>query len=101
MRLDDHVERLVAARAEELERTIARTRAESVSLLAEQERKFAEERRAAARELEREVGTRLAETLAAVQRRVEGRLPAGRDDLERAQRRSGTQLEALTQRHGS
>ena len=46
--LDEHVERLVAARSEELERAIARARAESISLLAEQERRFAEERRAAA-----------------------------------------------------
>ena len=50
-RLDDHVERLVAAPAEELERTIARTRSESVSLLADHERRSAEERRNAATEL--------------------------------------------------
>ena len=97
--LDEHVAKLVQARAEELERTIARTRSESVSLLVEHERRFAEERRAVAARLEREVAAQLSETLTGVQRRVEGRLQGWTEDLERAQASLGAQLAALTQRH--
>src|ERR687895_113062 len=44
VRLREFVERESADRAAELERTLARARAESISLLAEEERRLAEER---------------------------------------------------------
>jgi hypothetical protein len=85
-------------RATELERTLVRARADSVSLLAEQERRIAEERRSAAAERSRTAGDELGEAMTAAQKQVEARLAAWRDDLERAQRAVADQLTALGQR---
>jgi hypothetical protein len=85
-------------RSAELERTLARARADSVSIIAEQERRLAEERRAAAAERSRTTGDELGEALTASQQQVEARLAAWRDDLDRAQRAVGDQLTALAQR---
>jgi hypothetical protein len=82
----------------ELERTLARHRADSISLLAEQERRMTEERRAAAAERSRTAGDELGEALTSAHQQVEARLAAWRDDLERAQRAVGDQLAALAQR---
>jgi hypothetical protein len=84
-------------RSAELERTLARARADSVSLLTEQERRFAEERRAAAAERSRTSADELSEALMVAQQQVEARLTAWSDDLERAQRSVVDQLAQLAQ----
>jgi hypothetical protein len=97
-RLGTLIAREADERGAELERTLARARADSVSHLAEQERRMAEERRAAAAERSRAAGDELGEALNAAQQQVQARLAAWRDDLERAQRAVGDQLAALAQR---
>jgi hypothetical protein len=97
-RLQDLVDREAEERAAELERTLARARADSVSLLTEQERRVAEERRRAAAEYERTANASLSEALAANQRQLDARLRAWTEDLERAQRVVATQLDQLKQR---
>src|SRR2546423_5533221 len=72
--LDALVEREAEVRAAELERTLARARADSSSRLAEEERRIADERRAAIVEREERAGEELAAALAGAQRRVEQRL---------------------------
>jgi murein hydrolase activator len=71
---DAVVEREIAERAGELERTISRVRADSLSQLAEEERRIAEERRRDVAERERDATTRLSERLVTVQASVEQRL---------------------------
>jgi hypothetical protein len=85
-------------RSAELERALARARADSVSLLVEQERRIAEERRAAALERSRATADELGEALTAAQQQMEARLIAWADDLERAQRGVVDQLGQLEQR---
>jgi hypothetical protein len=94
-RLRGVVERDTESRAAELERTLARARAESVSLLAVEERRIAEERRSAMAERERRATAELAEALALVERRVEQRLADWASDLDRAQQTLTTQLTQL------
>jgi hypothetical protein len=84
-------------RSVELERTLARARADSISLLTEQERRIAEERRAAAAERLRTTADELGEALTVAQQQVEARLTAWADDLERAQRGVADQIAQLTQ----
>jgi hypothetical protein len=97
-RLENVIQREAAERAAELERTLARARADSASLLAEQERRIAEERRRAAAEQEREANASLAEALTRAQQHIETRLRSWAEDLDRAQRAVGDQLEQLKQR---
>ena len=108
-RVDDQLSRaqarlhaLVAKEADdrsaELERTLARARADSVSLLTQQESRIAEERRAAAAERSRTTADELGEALTVAQQQVEARLTAWADDLERAQRGVVDQLVQLEQR---
>jgi len=97
-RLHSLVAREADERNAELERTLVRARADSVSLLAEQERRIAEERRAAAAERSRTAADELGEAMTAAQRQVEARLTAWADDLERAQRAVVDQLAQLAQR---
>src|SRR4051794_4344670 len=73
-----------AARAAELERTLARARAESTSLLIEEERKIAEERRRDFTQRERDFASSLTESLTATQAQVEQRLAGWAHDLDRA-----------------
>ncbi|MEJ7566805.1 MAG: hypothetical protein WKF41_00935 [Gaiellaceae bacterium] len=82
----------------DLQRWIARVRADSLSLLADEERRIAEERRGELVERERRVAADLAEALATVERRVDERVRAWSDDLDRAQQSLGSQLERLEQR---
>lgn len=100
-RAEARLHALVAKEAEErsaeLERTLARARADSVSLLTQQERQIAEERRAAAAERSRTSADELGEALTAAQQQVEARLAAWADDLERAQRGVADQLAQLAQ----
>jgi hypothetical protein len=97
-RMNSLIAREADERNAELERTLARARADSASMLAEQERRTAEERRAAAAERSRVAEDELGKALTAAQQQVEGRLVAWRDDLERAQRGVADQLAQLAQR---
>jgi hypothetical protein len=97
-RLTSLVDHETDERAAELERTLARARADSSSLLAEQERRLAEERRRAADEREHSAGGALAEAVSAAQAHVEQRLQEWRDDLDRAQRAVADDLGRLAQR---
>ena len=83
-RLFQLVEREAAERATELERTLARARADSASLLEEQERAFAEERRRSFAERERDAVASLSEKLTQTQAQVEQRLAGWAQDLDRA-----------------
>jgi hypothetical protein len=97
-RLNSQVAREAEERSAELERTLARARADSVSILEEQERRIAEERRAAALERSRATADELGEALAVVQQQVDARVNAWRDDLERVQNAAPDQVAQLAQR---
>jgi hypothetical protein len=92
------VARETSASAAELERLLARLRADSLSALAEQERRLAEERRRVLAERDVEATAALSEGLAEAQRRIENRLGGWTDDLERAQQHLTTQLARLAER---
>jgi uncharacterized phage infection (PIP) family protein YhgE len=97
-RLHALVARETEERTTELERVLARARADSTSLMAEQERRIAEERRSAAAERSRVAVDELGEALTKAQRQVEARFNAWNDDLERAQNAVVDQLAQLAQR---
>ena len=85
-------------RMEELERTLARARADSSSRFAEEERRLADERRQELAQRERRIAGELGETLALVERRVEQRLADWSGDLDRIQQAMTTRLAELAQR---
>ena len=87
-----------AGRAAELERTLARARADSLSKLVAEERRIGEERRAALEERERRASAELSEALARVEQRVSHRLAELSIDLERTEQSLSTQLKALADR---
>ena len=91
-RLHDAVERELAQRSLELEHAIARARADSTSMLLEEERRISDERRHAFGEREEEAAARLTEALAATQRRVEQRLAEWSADLDRTQQSYAAQI---------
>ena len=95
------VEAETAAHTEEIRRVLARERADTVSLLASEERRLAEERRATHAQRERQAGEALIAELARSERRLEERLRGFAEDLERAQRHLETQLARLEQRYRS
>ncbi len=97
-RLNAQVAREADERSAELERILARARADSISALEEQERRIAEERRTAAADRSRLAADELGAALVAAQQQVEIRLAAWRDDLEREQRGVTEQLAQLGQR---
>ena len=97
-RLQSLVAREAEERAAELELVLARARADSSSLLAEQERRIAEERRASAAERSRVAVDELGEALTKAQQQVEARFNAWTDDLDRAQHAVVDQLAQLAQR---
>jgi hypothetical protein len=88
-----------AAHTDEIRRVLARERAETTSLLAAEERRLTEERRAAFEARERGTAERLVDEIARTERRLEERLRGFTDDLERAQRHLEAQLARLEQRH--
>lgn len=88
-------------RAAELERTLARARADSVSKLTEEERKIADERRAEFAEQERATADTLTAALTATQTQVEQRLNDWQQDLERAGEAMKERIGALAQHHRS
>jgi hypothetical protein len=108
-RVDDQLSRaqarlsaLVAREADELsaelERILVRARADSTSLLEEQERRIAETHRAEAAERSRAAGDELGHALVITQRQVEARLQAWQSDLDRVQQGVTEQIARLAQR---
>jgi hypothetical protein len=96
--LEALVEEQTTASADELKARLARLRADSISALAEDERRIADERRRELAERERAAGVELADALAAATSRVEERLRGWGDDLERAHQNLETELRRLEQR---
>ena len=92
------VEREKSALSAELELTLARARADSRSVLEEQERQIAEERRAAVEEKERNATTTLGEKLNHVQAQVELRLAEWSQDLDRTAEVTKSRIGELEQR---
>jgi hypothetical protein len=97
-RLRDFVEREAEDRAAELERALARARADSLSLLVEEERKLADDRRREFAERERSVSSSLTEALTATQSQVEQRLAGWAQDLDRAAETTKLNIAELAQR---
>ncbi len=87
-----------ADRAAELERTLARARADSMSLLVEEERKLAEDHRREFAERERAAAASLTEGLTATQAQVEQRLAGWAQDLDRAADATKLRIAELAQR---
>jgi hypothetical protein len=77
------IDQEAAERTAELERTLARARADSVSLLAEEERKLAEAHRRDFADRDREAGAALTAALTTTQAQVEKRLTGWSQDLDR------------------
>src|SRR5215210_2651286 len=88
----------VGARAAELDRTLSRARADSLSKLVAEERRIADERRAAFEDRERKAGAELSEALGRVEQRVAHRLAELTTDLERTEQALVAQLTTLGQR---
>ncbi len=91
------VDEETALHVEEMRRTLARERAASISILAEEERRLGEERRTAFVERERRAGEDLADQLARTERRLEERLRGFTDDLDRSQRHFELQIARVEQ----
>jgi hypothetical protein len=94
-RLRAVIDQETADRAAELERTLARARADSVSLLVEEERRIADERRRDFAERERGAAASLTEALTATQAQVEQRLAGWAQDLDRAAETTKTHIADL------
>jgi len=98
-RARDEVTRVIReeseTRAAEIQRVLARERADFLSRLQEEERRIAEERRRAVAEQERRAIAELTAGLAETQRRVEQRLASWADDLERTQQSLTAELAKL------
>lgn len=77
------VDREAEERAAELERTLARARAESVSLLIDEERKIVDDHRREFAAREQQFAASLTESLTATQTQVEQRLAGWAQDLDR------------------
>ncbi len=82
-------------RTEELSNILARSRADAMSLLAEEERRIAEERRRDVAERERDASARLGEQLVTVQRTVEQRLGDWNNDVAKLQEGLADELKRL------
>jgi hypothetical protein len=92
------VARETAENAAELERSLARARADSVSQLAEEERRIADEHRREFAERDREVAASLMEALTVTQTQVEQRLAGWAQDLDRAAEMTKARIAELAQR---
>jgi hypothetical protein len=99
--IDAVVQRELRERSSDLERGLARGRADSLSAYAEEERRLAENRRKALGESEQRLRHGLAEAFSKVQGQVEQRLAAWHQDLDRAQRQLGGRLEQIAARERS
>lgn len=96
--LGEFVAREARERAAELERTLSRARADSVSALAEEERRIADERRAAFFAREQELTANLTASLSEAQTQTAQRLADWRVDLEREADASKQQVTELAVR---
>jgi hypothetical protein len=97
-RLRALVEIEASERAAELERTLARARADSVSMLVEEERRLADEHRREFAQREVEIGASLTEALTATQSQIEQRLAGWAQDLDRAADTTKLRIGELAQR---
>jgi hypothetical protein len=97
-RLHALVDREAEDRAAELERTLARARADSVSLLVEEERKLADDHRREFAERERAAAASLTDALTNTQTQVEQRLAGWAQDLDRAAETTKLHIADLSQR---
>jgi hypothetical protein len=97
-RLREQIDAEAADRAAELERTLARARADSVSLLQEEERKLAEEHRREFLHREREISSELTASLNATQSQVDLRVASWAQDLERSAETTKARIAELAQR---
>jgi hypothetical protein len=96
-KLNALVEHEAAERAAELERTLARARADSVSLLVEEERGIAEQRRKEFAQREQDVVASLTASLVSTQAQVEQRLASWAQDLDRAAETTKLRIGELTE----
>jgi hypothetical protein len=87
-----------AASAAEIQRLLARERADSLSRLQEEERKLVEERRRDVVERERVAGSELSTKLAAAQDRMEKRFASWSADLDRSRQSLTAELAKLAER---
>jgi hypothetical protein len=92
------VDREAAERGAELERTLARARADSVSTLVEEERRLADDHRREFAERELAIAASLTQALTATQSQVEQRLAGWAQDLDRAGETTKLHIAELTQR---
>jgi hypothetical protein len=97
-RLDLYLEQHAEERRAQLERTLARERAEASHALGEQERQLAEERRDTVARQAEHARVQLTDAVADAQGRLETRLMAWAADLERSQGELEGQLTKLSQR---
>jgi hypothetical protein len=97
-RLDAHLESYTEERRAELERVLARERANASYVLGEQERQLAEERRDSIARQAEHARVELTEAVSGAQGRLETRLMAWAADLDRGQRDLEAQLTQLGQR---
>src|SRR5262245_12912163 len=97
-RIDAFLDRHAEERTAELERMLARERAEANHLLGEQERQLAEERRDAVARQAEQASADLTEAVSGAQGRLETRLMTWAADLDRGQRELEAQLNKLSQR---
>lgn len=96
--LRDLIQQESAARAAEIQRTMARERADSLSRLQEDERRIAEERRRVVVEQEQKAIAELGAGLAEAQQRVAERLASWSADLERTKQSLTSELAKLRER---
>jgi hypothetical protein len=92
------VEREKAGLGKELELTLARARADSRSLLEQQERQIAEERRSLVAQREHDATTALGDKLNQVQAQTEQRLAGWSQDLDRITEATKSRIAELEQR---
>jgi hypothetical protein len=92
------IDREASERAAELERVLARARADSVSLLVDEERKLAEAHRREFADRERDIGASLTAALNATQAQVEQRLAGWSQDLDRVSDATKAHIAELAQR---
>lgn len=95
---DEVVTREIDQRASELEATLARARADSISQLAEEERRIAEERRRDVAERERDATARLGRQLMQAQSAVDQRLTDWQSDVEKLQQGLDEELKRIEAR---
>ena len=97
-KVDAYLDQHARERTAELDRMLARERAEASHALGEQERQLAEERRDAVARQAEQASAELTEAVSGAQGRLETRLMAWAADLDRGQRELEAQLTKLSQR---